>query len=122
MQRTRECNGPSYGGSECHGGWKETSNCFLKECPGKIRHIDIHYLAKTEMPQARYRVHDVKLLLQLMDAGTLGAHGAAAARLVVEATSRGREFVKGLSLVESLAPVTWESRDVAMRRDALVSS
>lgn len=34
-QRTRECNGPSYGGSECHGGWKETTNCFLKDCPGK---------------------------------------------------------------------------------------
>uniref|UniRef100_A0A3B5R181 Adhesion G protein-coupled receptor B1 n=1 Tax=Xiphophorus maculatus TaxID=8083 RepID=A0A3B5R181_XIPMA len=33
MQRTRECNGPSYGGSECHGGWKETANCFLKDCP-----------------------------------------------------------------------------------------
>uniref|UniRef100_A0A3P9KFT4 Adhesion G protein-coupled receptor B1 n=1 Tax=Oryzias latipes TaxID=8090 RepID=A0A3P9KFT4_ORYLA len=33
MQRTRECNGPSYGGSECHGSWKESSNCFLKECP-----------------------------------------------------------------------------------------
>lgn len=35
VQRTRECNGPSYGGSECHGSWKEASNCFLKECPGK---------------------------------------------------------------------------------------
>ncbi|KAM8883109.1 adhesion G protein-coupled receptor B1-like isoform 2-T2 [Synchiropus picturatus] len=33
MQRTRECNGPSYGGSECHGGWEETTTCFLKECP-----------------------------------------------------------------------------------------
>ncbi|KAF6720631.1 Brain-specific angiogenesis inhibitor 1 [Oryzias melastigma] len=33
MQRTRECNGPSYGGSECHGSWKESANCFLKECP-----------------------------------------------------------------------------------------
>uniref|UniRef100_A0A8C6WID1 Adhesion G protein-coupled receptor B1b n=1 Tax=Neogobius melanostomus TaxID=47308 RepID=A0A8C6WID1_9GOBI len=32
-QRTRECNGPSYGGSECHGSWKETDNCYLKECP-----------------------------------------------------------------------------------------
>ncbi|XP_046875286.1 adhesion G protein-coupled receptor B1 [Hypomesus transpacificus] len=33
MQRTRECNGPSYGGSECRGDWQETSNCFLKDCP-----------------------------------------------------------------------------------------
>ncbi|XP_019744473.1 brain-specific angiogenesis inhibitor 1-like isoform X3 [Hippocampus comes] len=33
MQRTRECNGPSYGGSECHGSWKEAINCFQKECP-----------------------------------------------------------------------------------------
>uniref|UniRef100_A0AAV2KAH4 Brain-specific angiogenesis inhibitor 1 n=1 Tax=Knipowitschia caucasica TaxID=637954 RepID=A0AAV2KAH4_KNICA len=32
-QRTRECNGPSYGGSECHGSWKESDNCFLNECP-----------------------------------------------------------------------------------------
>uniref|UniRef100_A0A667Z3Z1 Adhesion G protein-coupled receptor B1 n=1 Tax=Myripristis murdjan TaxID=586833 RepID=A0A667Z3Z1_9TELE len=32
-QRTRECNGPSYGGSECHGNSRETANCFLKECP-----------------------------------------------------------------------------------------
>lgn len=34
MQRTRECNGPSYGGSECRGDWRENSNCFLKDCPG----------------------------------------------------------------------------------------
>ncbi|KAK0141534.1 Adhesion G protein-coupled receptor B1 [Merluccius polli] len=32
-QRTRECNGPSYGGSECHGGWLETVGCFLGDCP-----------------------------------------------------------------------------------------
>ncbi|KAL0962525.1 hypothetical protein UPYG_G00341230 [Umbra pygmaea] len=32
-QRTRECNGPSYGGSECRGDWLETMNCFLKDCP-----------------------------------------------------------------------------------------
>uniref|UniRef100_A0A8C4YXR4 Brain-specific angiogenesis inhibitor 1 n=1 Tax=Gadus morhua TaxID=8049 RepID=A0A8C4YXR4_GADMO len=32
-QRTRECNGPSYGGSECHGGWLETVDCFLGDCP-----------------------------------------------------------------------------------------
>lgn len=34
-QRTRECNGPSYGGSECRGDWRETNNCFLKDCPGR---------------------------------------------------------------------------------------
>uniref|UniRef100_A0A8D3AMU4 Adhesion G protein-coupled receptor B1a n=1 Tax=Scophthalmus maximus TaxID=52904 RepID=A0A8D3AMU4_SCOMX len=33
MQRTRECNGPSYGGSECRGEWLETVDCFLRECP-----------------------------------------------------------------------------------------
>ncbi|KPP75759.1 hypothetical protein Z043_104971, partial [Scleropages formosus] len=33
MQRTRECNGPSYGGSECRGEWLETRDCFLRECP-----------------------------------------------------------------------------------------
>ncbi|MBN3300840.1 AGRB1 protein, partial [Amia calva] len=33
MQRTRECNGPSYGGSECRGDWLETRHCFLRECP-----------------------------------------------------------------------------------------
>ncbi|KAM4580538.1 adhesion G protein-coupled receptor B1 isoform 6-T6 [Odontesthes bonariensis] len=33
MQRTRECNGPSYGGSECRGEWLETVDCFLGECP-----------------------------------------------------------------------------------------
>nr|XP_061804441.1 adhesion G protein-coupled receptor B1 isoform X3 [Nerophis lumbriciformis] len=32
-QRTRECNGPSYGGSECKGEWLETVDCFLGECP-----------------------------------------------------------------------------------------
>ncbi|XP_034082407.1 adhesion G protein-coupled receptor B1 isoform X2 [Gymnodraco acuticeps] len=32
-QRTRECNGPSYGGSECRGEWLETVDCFLGECP-----------------------------------------------------------------------------------------
>lgn len=40
MQRTRECNGPSYGGSECRGEWLETVDCFLGECPGEkeIKH------------------------------------------------------------------------------------
>uniref|UniRef100_A0A673FS85 Brain-specific angiogenesis inhibitor 1-like n=1 Tax=Sinocyclocheilus rhinocerous TaxID=307959 RepID=A0A673FS85_9TELE len=33
MRRTRECNGPSYGGSECRGEWQETTNCFLRDCP-----------------------------------------------------------------------------------------
>ncbi|MGH0114422.1 UNVERIFIED_CONTAM: hypothetical protein FKN15_015924 [Acipenser sinensis] len=33
QQRIRECNGPSYGGSECHGRWVETRDCFLKQCP-----------------------------------------------------------------------------------------
>uniref|UniRef100_A0A3Q3K8M9 Adhesion G protein-coupled receptor B1 n=1 Tax=Monopterus albus TaxID=43700 RepID=A0A3Q3K8M9_MONAL len=33
MQRTRECNGPSFGGSECKGEWLETVDCFLGECP-----------------------------------------------------------------------------------------
>ncbi|XP_077454693.1 adhesion G protein-coupled receptor B1-like isoform X3 [Stigmatopora argus] len=32
-QRTRECNGPSYGGSECRGEWFETVICSLQECP-----------------------------------------------------------------------------------------
>lgn len=56
-----------------------------------------------------------------MDAGMHGALGAHAARLVVEVFSRGRESVKGLSLVESLALGKRESRDAAMRKDALVS-
>lgn len=34
MQRTRECNNPSYGGSECRGQYMETVDCFLGECPG----------------------------------------------------------------------------------------
>lgn len=50
-----------------------------------------------------------------------GAHGAAAVRLVEEAFSRDRECVRDLSSVGNLAPVTRESRGVAMRRDALVS-
>uniref|UniRef100_A0A672L776 Adhesion G protein-coupled receptor B1 n=1 Tax=Sinocyclocheilus grahami TaxID=75366 RepID=A0A672L776_SINGR len=33
MQRTRECNGPSYGGLECQGEWRQTRDCFLRECP-----------------------------------------------------------------------------------------
>ncbi|XP_062847343.1 adhesion G protein-coupled receptor B1 [Trichomycterus rosablanca] len=33
MQRTRECNGPSYGGSECQGEWLQARECFLRECP-----------------------------------------------------------------------------------------
>ncbi|KAJ8411428.1 hypothetical protein AAFF_G00162360 [Aldrovandia affinis] len=33
VQRTRECNGPSYGGSECRGEWLETRHCFLRDCP-----------------------------------------------------------------------------------------
>lgn len=61
------------------------------------------------------------LCLKLMDVGMHGALGAAAARLAVEASSRGRECVKGLSLVENHAPVIRESRSAGMRRDALVS-
>lgn len=34
QQRTRECNGPSYGGAECQGHWVETRDCFLRQCPG----------------------------------------------------------------------------------------
>ncbi|XP_038615928.1 adhesion G protein-coupled receptor B1 isoform X4 [Tachyglossus aculeatus] len=33
QQRTRECNGPSYGGAECQGPWAETRDCFLQQCP-----------------------------------------------------------------------------------------
>ncbi|KAM5315550.1 adhesion G protein-coupled receptor B1 isoform 1-T1 [Glossophaga mutica] len=33
QQRTRECNGPSYGGAECQGPWVETRDCFLQQCP-----------------------------------------------------------------------------------------
>uniref|UniRef100_A0A1A8G3H0 Brain-specific angiogenesis inhibitor 1 n=1 Tax=Nothobranchius korthausae TaxID=1143690 RepID=A0A1A8G3H0_9TELE len=33
MQRTRECSGPSYGGSDCRGESQETVSCFLGECP-----------------------------------------------------------------------------------------
>ncbi|XP_057195390.1 adhesion G protein-coupled receptor B1 isoform X9 [Triplophysa rosa] len=33
MQRTRECNGPSYGGMECLGEWKQQRDCFPIECP-----------------------------------------------------------------------------------------
>ncbi|XP_043861300.1 adhesion G protein-coupled receptor B1 isoform X3 [Dromiciops gliroides] len=33
QQRTRECNGPSYGGAECQGHWAETRDCFLRQCP-----------------------------------------------------------------------------------------
>ena len=50
-----------------------------------------------------------------------GALGEAAARLVVVASSRDSESVKGLSLEENVAPVKWESRGAAMRSDALVS-
>uniref|UniRef100_I3MWW4 Adhesion G protein-coupled receptor B1 n=1 Tax=Ictidomys tridecemlineatus TaxID=43179 RepID=I3MWW4_ICTTR len=35
QQRTRECNGPSYGGAECQGHWVETRDCFLQQCPGQ---------------------------------------------------------------------------------------
>ncbi|XP_063307071.1 adhesion G protein-coupled receptor B1 isoform X2 [Pelobates fuscus] len=33
QKRTRECNGPSYGGSECTGQWSDTRECFLTQCP-----------------------------------------------------------------------------------------
>ncbi|KAM4688027.1 adhesion G protein-coupled receptor B1 isoform 1-T1 [Discoglossus pictus] len=33
QKRTRECNGPSYGGSECHGQWSDTRECFITQCP-----------------------------------------------------------------------------------------
>lgn len=35
QQRTRECNGPSYGGAECQGHWVESRDCFLQQCPGQ---------------------------------------------------------------------------------------
>ncbi|KAG9469796.1 hypothetical protein GDO78_019649, partial [Eleutherodactylus coqui] len=33
QKRIRECNGPSYGGSECHGQWSDVRDCFLMQCP-----------------------------------------------------------------------------------------
>ncbi|XP_072266667.1 adhesion G protein-coupled receptor B1 isoform X1 [Pyxicephalus adspersus] len=33
QKRIRECNGPSYGGSECHGQWADTRDCFIMQCP-----------------------------------------------------------------------------------------
>uniref|UniRef100_A0A4W3GFJ9 Adhesion G protein-coupled receptor B1 n=1 Tax=Callorhinchus milii TaxID=7868 RepID=A0A4W3GFJ9_CALMI len=33
QQRTRECNGPSFGGAECQGYWSENRPCFLRKCP-----------------------------------------------------------------------------------------
>ncbi|XP_077127451.1 adhesion G protein-coupled receptor B1 isoform X6 [Ranitomeya variabilis] len=33
QKRIRECNGPSYGGSECHGQWSDVRDCFITECP-----------------------------------------------------------------------------------------
>ncbi|KAM4705933.1 adhesion G protein-coupled receptor B1 [Rhinophrynus dorsalis] len=33
QKRIRECNGPSYGGSECYGQWSDTRECFLTKCP-----------------------------------------------------------------------------------------
>lgn len=56
-----------------------------------------------------------------MEPGIHGAHGEAVARLVVEASSKDRESVRGLSLEENLALVKPESRSAAMIRDALVS-
>lgn len=56
-----------------------------------------------------------------MEPGIHGAHGAAAVRLVVEASSRGRGSVRGLSLEENPAPVKPRSRSAAMTSDALVS-
>lgn len=50
-----------------------------------------------------------------------GVLGSAAARRAEEESSSGRESVKGLSLVGSLAPEKRESRGAAVRGDALVS-
>ncbi|XP_072426067.1 adhesion G protein-coupled receptor B1 isoform X7 [Chiloscyllium punctatum] len=33
QQRTRECNGPSFGGAECQGFWSENRPCFPRQCP-----------------------------------------------------------------------------------------
>ncbi|XP_068094214.1 adhesion G protein-coupled receptor B1 isoform X2 [Hyperolius riggenbachi] len=33
QKRFRECNGPSYGGSECQGQWSDTRDCFIMQCP-----------------------------------------------------------------------------------------
>ncbi|XP_067887464.1 adhesion G protein-coupled receptor B1 isoform X8 [Heterodontus francisci] len=33
QQRTRECNGPSFGGAECQGYWSENRPCFPRQCP-----------------------------------------------------------------------------------------
>lgn len=71
MQRTRECNGPSYGGSECHGSWKETANCFLKECPGKQESLfwvsRFSIQIKGALDKSQPRVHGVKCSLTVVD-------------------------------------------------------
>lgn len=51
QQRTRECNGPSYGGAECQGHWVETRDCFLQQCPGQDA---LSGLREREGPWGRY--------------------------------------------------------------------
>lgn len=147
MKRTRECNGPSYGGSECRGDWLETTNCFLKDCPGKIvsqvnkarthsvkilltfrQHLHYHSTGSVvneyeyEYDEVRGHIlHCVSSPLQWTDAGCRGAHGAAAVRPVGGGTSRDRGCVKGPSSVGSLALETKGSLGVATRKDAQVS-
>lgn len=69
MQRTRECNGPSYGGSECHGSWKETGNCFLKDCPGKKKNIPRFSIQSNSRKtiKSQTRANDVHYSLCLVD-------------------------------------------------------
>lgn len=62
MQRTRECNGPSYGGSECRGEFLETVDCFLGECPG-TKQKGIFLLCQNRFTRRAKRTNNVTALM-----------------------------------------------------------
>ncbi|GAB1299440.1 Adhesion G protein-coupled receptor B1 [Apodemus speciosus] len=89
QQRTRECNGPSYGGAECQGHWVETRDCFLQQCP------------------------------EWMANGRPGHHGAAAVSRVAVEASDGSVSALGLSLGEQPARAPRMSTDSVALSDVL---
>ncbi|KAI4817370.1 hypothetical protein KUCAC02_010771, partial [Chaenocephalus aceratus] len=107
------CKMPLNGGEPCRGPTRQTKFCNIAVCP-----VDGSWNDWSGwMPRQLERVTNCFLKDCPVD-GRWHAwtSWAAAARRVVEESSRDRESVKGLSLVESLAPVKRESRSVARKR------
>lgn len=133
QQRTRECNGPSYGGAECQGHWVESRDCFLQQCPGQ--HWEGAGKGQGRVAMASLSINSCPLCslpfrnlpaplaheLQWTGSGRPGHRGAAAVSRVGAELSAGSASVLGPSLGVQLARAPRMNTGSAVPSDVQVS-